>query len=97
MKDQQFNRLKTESTNRYTHFDVLSSGAIVKFFERQSGNNSSYYYLEGRVITEALHNGLAFAKLVIPHQNVIASGILLHPEEDNRELEEVGVEADTQE
>ncbi len=95
MTNKNFNKTSTESTNDIKNFAVLTSGAIVKYFEMQEDSTKSYrVFTHGRVITPAVPNGVAFTELRVERIAMIGIGKLLHPENDVRSLEEAGTEAD---
>lgn len=74
------------------NFLITNSGQIIKFEKSISLNRTSKYNPEtiltnGRII---LDNGgsLAFSKMKLKDNAIIALGELLHPEEDTRFFEE---------
>lgn len=97
MKDQDFNKLDTNSEGTIKSFVVLASGAIVKFqSESQSHKKNERLFQNGRVVVGPVPNGLSFATLSVKVKDIIAEGDLTHPVLDVRQYEEQADRADRQ-
>lgn len=90
MKDKNFNRLTTDSENLIKEFAVLANGVIVEYHSRREIDTDvkQIEFTEGRIVTPAVPNGLAFDKFKCDTVQVIGIGTLLHKTEDVRDFEE---------
>lgn len=93
--EKNFNKLTTDSENLIKEFALLSNGAIVKFHSREdviihkigSRTLSGTKFTEGRLVTSAVPNGLAFTTFVAENASIMGGGTLLHSSEDVRNFE----------